>query len=187
MNIETGRLLIRELVPKDADDFFIYRSNPEVTKYQGFDVMNKEEVYAFIDTNATRTFAKPGEWKQFAIENKMIRRVIGDCAIKLDEKDPKIAEIGITISHHEQKKGYAKEAMLGILGFLFDDLNIQKVLETVDTENTASIELLKSVGFTQVGHFIDNIVFKGKLGSEFQFAMLHSEWQDKKFQQINWI
>jgi len=39
--------------------------------------------------------------------------------------------------------------------------------------------LLKSTGFKQEGHFIENIFFKGKWGSEFQYAMLQREWDNR--------
>ena len=88
--------------------------------------------------------------------------------------------MGITISHLEQKKGYAKETLLSILAFLFDTKKIHRVVEIVDAENIASINLLKSTGFKQEGHFIENIFFKGKWGSEYQFALLKREWDERK-------
>jgi [ribosomal protein S5]-alanine N-acetyltransferase len=92
------------------------------------------------------------------------------------QDDIRIAEAGITISHIDQKKGYAKEALSGILSFLFNTQNIYLIVEIVDAENIASINLLRSLGFRQEGHFIENIFFKGKWGSEFQYAMLKREW-----------
>lgn len=178
LNIKTKRLNIRHLKSTDLADFHIYRSNPEVTKYQGFDVMTMEQAKNFIQENSTKFFGKAGEWVQYGIENIEIGKLIGDCAIKLDEYDHRIAEIGITISHLEQKKGFAKETLLGILDFLFETKEIHRVVEIVDTENTASINLLKSIGFRQEGHFIENIFFKGKWGSEFQYAMLKREWEE---------
>src|SRR3954447_18910966 len=96
--------------------------------------------------------------------------------LNLTNTEIRIAEIGISISHLEQRKGYAKEALLGILAFLFDWKEIHRVVEIVDAENIASINLLKSTGFQEEGHFIVNIFFKGKWGSEFQYAMLKREW-----------
>jgi RimJ/RimL family protein N-acetyltransferase len=175
MNIITQRLIIRDLALIDLSDFHVYRSNPEVTKYQGFDVMTTEQAAAFIKANSEKQHGKAGEWVQYAIENKATGRLIGDCAIKLDAS---IAETGITISHLEQRKGYAKEALTAILHFLFDIKQVHRIVETVDAENTASIHLLKSIGFRQEGHFIENIFFKGKWGSEFQYAMLKKEWDN---------
>lgn len=178
--ITTNRIVIRNLELKDLPDFYVYRSNPEVTKYQGFDVMSMQQAENFIKKNLSKKFGKAGEWVQYAIENKATGKLIGDCAIKLQQNDTRIAEIGITISHLEQKKGYAKEALLGILVFLFDEKGIHRVVETVDTENTASINLLKSTGFRQEGHFVENIFFNEKWGSEFQYAMLKREWDGRK-------
>ncbi len=180
LNIPTARLQIRNLRPTDLPDFHIYRSNPEITKYQGFDVMMLEEAGEFIASQKDKQFGKAGEWVQYGLENTATRKIIGDCAIKLDGQDPRIAEIGITISHLEQQKGYAKEALLGILTFLFDTRGLHRVVEIVDAENMASINLLKSTGFREEGHFIENIFFKGKWGSEFQYAMLRREWDAKK-------
>ena len=180
INIQTKKLKIRHLELSDLSDFHIYRSNPEVTKYQGFDVMTIEQAEEFIKDNSKKYFGKAGEWVQYGIENIETRQLIGDCAIKLDQYDTRVAEIGITISHLEQKKGYAKEVLIGVLTFLFDTKEIHRVVEIVDAENTASINLLKNTGFRQEGHFIENIFFKGKWGSEFQYAMLKREWGNKK-------
>jgi RimJ/RimL family protein N-acetyltransferase len=176
LNIETQRLNIRHLILSDLADFYIYRSNPEVTKYQTFDVMTMKEAETFINDNAKKQFGSAGEWVQYAIESKETGKLIGDCAIRLDRHNAGIAEIGITISHLQQKKGFAKETLHGILSFLFDEKEIHRVVEVVDAENLASINLLKSTGFRQEGHFIENIFFKGGWGSEFQYAMLKREW-----------
>ncbi|MBA3901035.1 MAG: GNAT family N-acetyltransferase [Bacteroidetes bacterium] len=178
--IDTNRLQIRNLKTNDLTDFHFYRSNPEVTKYQGFDVFTREQADEFIQGQIDKEFGAAGEWVQYAIENKKTRNLIGDCAIKLDYYDTRIAEIGITISHIEQKKGYGKEVLCGILTFLFDTKAVLRVVEIVDSENTASINLLKSLKFKQEGHFVENIFFKGKWGSEYQYAMLKREWDKGK-------
>jgi len=180
LNLITERLEIRNLKLSDLTDFHAYRSNPEVTKYQGFDVFTFDEANSFIEEHSMKEFGTPGEWVQYGIENRTSDKLIGDCAIKLQQDDPRIAEIGITVSPAEQKNGYAKEALTGILTFLFDAKGIRRVVEIVDTENVASIRLLESLGFRQEGHFIENIYFKGKWSSEYQYAMLKHEWDEIK-------
>lgn len=175
LNIKTVRLEIRNLQAKDLEDFNVYRSNPEISKYQGFDVQSLEESKVFIERQSDKKFGKPGEWVQYGIVNSKTGRLIGDCAIKLEE-DIRIATIGITLSHKEHKKGYAKEAMFGILEFLFSREDFHRVEEIVDTENTASINMLESIGFRREGHFVENIFFNGKWGSEYQYAMNKSDW-----------
>lgn len=178
LNIQTQRLQIRNLKTSDVDDFFVYRSNPAVTEYQGFDVMSLEQSADFIASQKEKLFGKPTEWVQYGLENLATNTIIGDCAIKLHE-DPRIASIGISISHLYQKQGFAKEALQGILDFLFYQKKIHRVEEIVDADNIASIQLLKSLGFRLEGHFVENIFFKGKWGSEFQYAILRREWVDE--------
>lgn len=180
MILTTPRLLIRNLQPGDLADFHDYRSNPEVTKYQGFDVMNLEQAAAFIDRMKDKSFGTPGEWVQYGIIEQEGQRLIGDCALHLHKSDSRIGEVGMTLSHTHQQKGYAKEAFTALLKFLFDTHNLHRVVETVDAENIASINLLRSMGFREEGHFIENIFFKGKWGSEYQYAMLKREWEATK-------
>jgi ribosomal-protein-alanine N-acetyltransferase len=179
--LTTRRLKIRNLRESDLDAFYQYRSDPEITKYQGFDTFSKEQAFAFISEYKNKRFGVPGNWMQFGIEHISGKKLIGDCAIKLQEQDPGIAEIGITISNLNQKQGYAKEALIGILHFLFYEKGIHRVIETVDAENTASIKLLKSIFFREEAHFQENIFFKGKWGSEYQFVMAKREWDDLAF------
>lgn len=56
LNILTTRLNIRHLELTDLADFHAYRSNPEVTKYQGFDVFSFEQAKQFIQENSTKHF-----------------------------------------------------------------------------------------------------------------------------------
>jgi RimJ/RimL family protein N-acetyltransferase len=177
MAITTERLHIRNLRPADLDDFHRYRSNPKVTRYQGFGVMTREEAAQFIEGQKDKLFGEPDAWVQYGLELRSGGHLIGDCAVKLRSDNQ--AEIGITISHLEQKKGYAKEVLLALLHFLFDQHGVHRVVETVDADNLASINLLRSAGFRQEGHFIENIFFKGQWGSELQFALLKREWDDR--------
>ncbi len=179
LRITTDRLIIRNLRNEDLAAFHAYRSDPKVTLYQGFDVMDEASCAAFIEDQKDKLFGKPGEWVQYAISLKTNDLLIGDCAIKLQEEDPRIAEIGLTISTENQKQGFANEAMSGIIGWLFSEKEIHRIQETTDAENTASIQLLKSLGFRQEGHFIENIWFNGKWGSEYQFALLRREWVNR--------
>ena len=75
-------------------------------------------------------------------EHKESKQLIGDCAIKLDPYDTRIAEIDHHFHLSLEKKGYAKEADDGASVFSFWHKGVHRVVEIVDAENTASICLL---------------------------------------------
>lgn len=175
---ETERLRIRNLQESDLHAFYQYRSNPEITKYQGFEPFTLDQAKEFIEVHKNKTQIKPGEWIQYGIEKLDTGQLVGDCALHIQETDSRMAEIGITISLQYQRKGYAKETIQGLVNFLFREKGIHRIIETVDAENIASIQMLKSLSFRQEGHFIENIFARGRWGSEYQFAMLQKEWLD---------
>jgi [ribosomal protein S5]-alanine N-acetyltransferase len=177
----TSRLKIRNLRESDLEAFYQYRSNPEITKYQGFDVFTRKQAKDFIDDQKNKFLIRPGEWVQYGIEHIENGQLVGDCAIFLQERDSRIAETGITISNLFQKQGFAKETMQGLVKFLFNEKGIHRIVETVDAENTASIQMLKSVGFRQEALFVENIFLKGRWSSEYQFALLQKEWAESGF------
>jgi len=83
---------------------------------------------------------------------------------------------GITISPPSQHHGVAFAALTALINYLFGRLGKRRVTATVDARNFSSIYLFRRLQFRQEGHFIENIYFKGEWGSEFQFAILQSEW-----------
>ena len=179
LNINTKRLTIRNLKYKDLNDFYVYRSNPEVMLYQGMDIMNKQQAEIFIESQTGKLFGKPGEWVQYGIEQIDTNTLVGDCAIKLEAHDPRIAQIGITINPDHQNKRIAKEAMIGLMTWLFEIKKIHRIFEIVDVENYNSIKLLESLHFRKEGHTLESFFINNKWGSEYLFAMLNEEWKDK--------
>jgi len=65
--IAAERLQIRHLKTTDLYDFYFYRSNPDVTKHQSFDIYTLEQSNTFIQSPLKLEFGKPGEWTQFDI------------------------------------------------------------------------------------------------------------------------
>lgn len=177
--IHSPRLLIRNLRLTDLEAFHAYRSNPRVTRYQGFDTMTLEQARDFIGAQQDRSYGRLGQWVQYGIELATTKEFIGDCAIRLNADDSRIAAVGITISPLHQQKGYARETLRAILAFLFDSQGLHRVVETVDAGNTPSIRLLESLGFRREGYFVENVFFKGEWGSEYQYALLAREWKNR--------
>jgi RimJ/RimL family protein N-acetyltransferase len=176
--LETNRLLIRHFNDADLDEFVAYRSDPQVARYQGWDLPYKLETgQAFIDGMKNALPGTPGKWFQAAIELKSSKRLLGDCAFHVMANDKRQAYIGITLARQYWGKGYGEETCRRLLGYLFYELNLHRVVAECDVENIASFTLLKRLGFRREAHLIENIWFKGAWGSEFHYAMLEREWK----------
>lgn len=178
-NLETERLILRKFKESDVDTFFNYRTNPQVALYQSEGWVNYKYEQAVEFVNKQMNF-EPGiqdTWFQVAIELKDTGNLIGDMAIHTLPEDINQVEIGFSLNPIYQNKGFGIEAVKCLLGYIFNVLNIHRVIAITDVRNKSSIKLLEKVGMRKEGHFIKNIWYKGEYTDEYLFALLNEEWQ----------
>lgn len=173
--VETPRLVLRRLRAEDLDALVAYRSDPEVARYQSWSDYDAERGQKLIESMQGRQPGEPG-WFQFAIALKDTDALIGDCALRTDEYDTRLGEIGFTLSRQHQGRGLGTEAVRALLGYVFGTLNLHRVMAVTDAKNTAAATVLERVGMRREGHFIENTFFKGAWGDEFLYALLGREW-----------
>ncbi|MCI0331240.1 MAG: GNAT family N-acetyltransferase [candidate division Zixibacteria bacterium] len=155
--LETFRLILRRFADSDLPVLFSYRNDPEVARYQSWSVADKAGLKAFIQDQESLQPGTPGEWFQFAIELKSIKKLIGDCALKISKEDAGQGEIGFTLSRKHQRKGFAAEAVSVLLDYAFAKLELHRILARTDCENVSSIALLERLRMRREGHFLQSI------------------------------
>lgn len=138
MEIETARCLILPFTEQNLDDFMAYRNDMEWMRYQGFKGLTRE---AYREALLGDPTSAPS--KQLAIVSKQSNQLIGDLYIR---KAADCHWIGYTISPGHARHGYAFEAVSGLIVALGKE-GVTCVKASVEPENTASIELLKKLGF----------------------------------------
>ena len=178
--LETPRLILRPFQDTDLEAFLVYRNDPEVAQYQGWDVpYPREKGLQFIDLMKTSNPTSQGEWYQVAVELKSTGGLIGDVAFCTMVSDEKQALMGYSLARPYWHNGYAFEAVGRLLQYLFDDRGLHRVVAECDVENVASWKLLEKLGFRREAHLVENIFFKGKYGSEYHYALLGREWRKR--------
>ncbi len=165
---ETERLLVRSLSENDLRDFVDYRSDPGIVIYQDFDILNESEAQAFLTEHAKRFVVADDSWTQLGVVLKVDKKLIGDCAIKLSSDNQ--AHVGVTISATYQKKGYAKEVLLGLFTYLKSRFGVQIIVGIVDSRNDHSNALMRGLGF-ELAKRVDEVPFKGTICTEFYYKL----------------
>jgi RimJ/RimL family protein N-acetyltransferase len=174
--LETVRLRLRRFADEDLPTFIAYRNDPEVARFQSWEGITEAEGVAFVREQQAAPMGVPGQGLQIAIELKESGRMIGDCAFKVMEDDPRQAEIGYTLAREAQGHGFATEAVAALLAYAFLAFDLHRVVAIVDVKNTASVALLERLGMRREAHFRQNIWFKGAWGDGYVYAILRSEW-----------
>lgn len=176
--LETVRLIMRPFQDSDIATFAAYRSDPIIAQYQSWHVpYSVESATELVETMKSTRPGTPEAWYQVAIELKANPILIGDCAFCVLGKEAQQAEIGVTLAQDYHGKGYAIEALRKLFDYLFGELGLHRISAICDAENKASSKLLEKIGMRREAHFIENIWFKGKWGSEYVYGLLKKEWE----------
>jgi RimJ/RimL family protein N-acetyltransferase len=179
-HLTSARLRLRRLRPEDAEALCAYRSLPEVARYQYWESFGRDDAARLIESQLKSEPNIPGTWFQLAIISAATGGLIGDCGLHCQKKDPRQMEIGITLAPSHQGHRYADEAVECVLRYVFGSLETHRVFAAIDVFNRSAIALCRRLGFRQEAHFVDHLWFKGRWSSEFVFAMLRREWEDRQ-------
>ena len=105
--------------------------------------------------NALETGQYPAGWGFYYFleheEAATRRRLIGAGGFKGGPSTDGSVEIGYAVVSEARRRGYAREAVDGLLGWAFDDARVSRVIAHTLRELAPSIGVLNSAGFSFVG------------------------------------
>ena len=178
--IAAPRLTIRRFQGGDAKALAAYRSDPEVARYQGWDSCTRAEAAEFIHSLEAIDPGTPGAWFQFAFELRETAGLVGDCALRVTDSDPRQAELGFTLERPFQGRGFASEGVRAVLDYAFATFDLHRVFAITDERNSPAQRLLEGLRFRREAHFVEGTWFKGAFASELLYAMLRREWSPQR-------
>ncbi len=147
----TERLVLRPLTLDEIDSFVGYRRDPEIARFQGWDVKYSDrDARVLIESQSGKSFPDKGDWLQIAILSRLGNEHVGDLALHAVPSNESIFEIGFTIAKRHQGQGFAREAASILMEVLSSEVGATKFVANSDSRNTASIRLLEALEFKRV-------------------------------------
>lgn len=147
-NIETKRLVIRELQVEDIEKIFELSREETLVKNipdQVYADMNEaKEMVAFLRNQ----YENNGLPLVMAICLKETEEVIGHVGVSEIKQG---VEIGYAIGMDFQGNGYAAEAVKAYTRWVKKELELKQILGLVDVRNIASSKVLESAGYQYMG------------------------------------
>ncbi len=144
--LETGRLLLREMVHDDFQALFEIFSDEETMSFypKPFD---RDKVNSWIEWN--RSSYRENGYGLWTVLHKESGTVIGDCGLIRQIVD---GIVEVEIGYHTNKKfwgeGYATEAALACRDYAFNSLGVPRVISLIRPENSPSRRVAEKNGMT---------------------------------------
>jgi [ribosomal protein S5]-alanine N-acetyltransferase len=140
----TARLNLREFVKSDFDAIYAYSSDPRVTRYLFFGPRDQDSTADYLEDLLASQVEVPRTRFELAVEEIESGRVIGACDLSLIERS--VVDLGYMLGLQDWGKGYATEIALALVDAAFLDLRADRIISTVDVNNSASIRVLEKIG-----------------------------------------
>lgn len=158
-SVSSTRLIMRRLLPQDAERLSQYRNLPAVSKYQSS--WSAERALALIQELGESDPMVKGRWFQFGIELKETRELIGDVGFLNSDENGK-SWIGFTLHPSHWGHGYATEAAKAILDF-YSKNEISTFWASTEPDNHLSAKVLNRLGFTLIESTSTDLIFRKTL------------------------
>ncbi len=177
--IETDRLLLRPLIPSDAEAVQAYQGREDVCRYIPYEPRTLAEVQDRLaqPDRVRSTLDEPGQALLLAVVRRADDVLVGDVMLAWTSEEHRTGELGYVFNPDHQGNGYATEAGAALLRLGFDDLHLHRIVARVDARNSASAAVLRRLGMRQEAYLRENEWFKGEWTDEIDFAILASEWR----------
>jgi [ribosomal protein S5]-alanine N-acetyltransferase len=148
--LETESLILRQIRSSDTEAIYAFFSDAEVLRYHDAEPFaNLERAGRLINTWHDRFLTYQSI--RWGIARKDENIIIGTCGFRFWGKPMFCAELGYELSKVYWRKGIMTEALLRIIRFGFENMELNRIEATVMLENTASMNLLSKLGFTEEG------------------------------------
>ena len=177
--LTSHRLILRQMQPTDADDFFAIKSDPEITIAYG-----QEPHRSSADTQAWmhrhRDYYERREALFWSMTLKGVDTVIGSCTFWNFDSGFHTAEIGYELHRAFWQQGIMTEAVACTLSYGFRELGLHRIEAVILANNMASKRLLRKLGFMYEGALRQRNFFRGEYQDQLYFGILSDEWLKRR-------
>lgn len=144
--LQTKRLVLRQLLPRDAQKVYEIRSNQEVGKHLSRPLAKSiQDGVAHI--NKIASLEKKGDCIYWVMSAEGISSYLGSITLWNFNENRTVADIGYELLPEYQGKGYVTESIESIITYGKEHLNLDKIIAVTVGKNVKSIRLLEKFNF----------------------------------------
>ena len=148
MFFETDRLILRNVLPKDADIMFDYRNNEICARYQRGQTKDYEGIVELVECRKVDVLSVDAPF-MVAVALKNTDEMVGEIVVMPDDGT---ISLGYTFSYKHHRNGYAFEALTLLINLLHERYPEWDFISFTEPENEASMALLKKLGYKDMGY-----------------------------------
>lgn len=167
--LETKRLRLRPIQLSDIPVVQKYSLDPEWHRFLDFHTL--ESVEDFVQKAVNTPWSEHARFSILFEET-----MVGSVGLYIELKE-KRAEIGYSLSKEYWGLGIIPEAVLRVINYGFQDLELEKIFAQTDLRNLPSQSVMKKMKMTQEALFRKHSIAQNKRRDIVYYSILKSEWE----------
>jgi RimJ/RimL family protein N-acetyltransferase len=173
-----GQLVrLRPMEPDEVENYYQWLNDEEVKQYLGqrYFFSRAAEV-EWLKARTTRPLGY--ENLNFAVDTLAEGRHIGSIGVHDTRAEDRKATVGIVIGAKDLwDQGYGTDAMRTLLRFMFDEMNLHRVMLHVDERNARAIASYRRSGFVEEGRLRHDRFARGRYWDTVVMSVLEDEFR----------
>ena len=145
--METNRLRLRNVALKDAEIMYDYRNNEICARYQRGQVKDYDGIVNLVECHKDDKMSVDTPFL-VAVALKDTDEMVGEIVVMPNDGT---ISIGYTFSYKHHRRGYAFEALTGLIDLLHERYTEWEFISFTEAQNEPSMALLKKLGYKDMG------------------------------------
>jgi [ribosomal protein S5]-alanine N-acetyltransferase len=174
--LETDRLLVREVLASDGDDFLQWWQQDDYRRHVPIEPPTADSIAAKVNGWVQSQNQNPRTVYHLVVTDKRSNQMVGDAGLYIRSIGSRQGEIGWGVMSSHAGQGVATEIGRALLGLAFDSLGLHRVFAQCRVENLASRRIMTKLGLREEGVLRENVFARGEWWSSVQSSILATEW-----------
>lgn len=174
--IETSRLQLHKVTPEIYEELFRTKEEQELKDFLGITTDAAWQTELQKQEQGLTKYRI--SFLSFYIKEKASGKTIGSCGFHTWYLPHSRAEIGYAITDESRKQqGFMKEALLAVIQYGFEEMQINRIEAFIGPGNIASIKLVQAMGFKKEGLLREHYCKDGDIQDSLVFGLLRKEFE----------
>ncbi|OOE39120.1 GNAT family N-acetyltransferase [Salinivibrio kushneri] len=144
-DLHGSRIVLRSIQTNDSDDLFEIYGDIQTMEFASDPVFTSKDMIAQMLESVVR-LEKSGESLEWAVMEKVTKKVIGTCGLHSFSDNGDSCEVGCLLNSSYWRQGYMSEA-LSLLFYHVRSLGIKELYADIDEGNCRSQALFNKLDF----------------------------------------
>jgi [ribosomal protein S5]-alanine N-acetyltransferase len=174
--LHSARIALVPVDLRNARELWEVLNAPDLRKFQDIPRVRAEEFERQVRARPKELRANTSGRFEWVLRAGTPERAIGWISLRVNDRSPRVGEVGYSLTLDARGKGYASEALQAVIDEAFIEGELDEVQACIVPENTASRSVLDRTGFREERLLRSGAVIRGRHVDVLLFSVARASW-----------